>query len=144
MTDQRLILRKLASLREHVNRMRRRHMGNLNAFVADVDLQDALGMSLLVSVQEALDIALHFCSNQQWGLPASYAEAFALLGSHGVITPEVAASLAKMAALRNRLAHGYASVEMARIWHELPSGIAALETFASSVASHLGPSTSIP
>jgi hypothetical protein len=73
-----------------------------------------------------------------WGLPASYAEAFELLGTHGVVSPDVAASLARMAALRNRLAHGYASVEMSRIWHELPTGFAALETFAGSVASHLG------
>lgn len=31
-----------------------------------------------------------------------------------------------MAALRNRIAHGYASVDFARIWAELPSGLEAL------------------
>lgn len=62
-----------------------------------------------------------------------------------------------MATLRNRLAHGYASVDMERIgpfarldgptdlqdalalWTELPAGIEALERFSSAVAAHLAP-----
>lgn len=138
-TDSRIILRKLASLREHLGRMRRRHAGDLETFLGDVDLQDALSMSLLVSVQDALDISLHMASDEGWGLPASYAESFELLGRHGVIDPALVGELAKLAALRNRIAHGYASLEMARIWRELPGGIASLERFAASVAAFLAP-----
>ena len=91
-------------------------------------------MSLLVAVQEALDIALHVASCQGWGVPGSYAESFALLADHAVLDRSLAADLAAMAALRNRLAHGYATVDAARVWHELPAGLAAFDAFAAAVA----------
>ena len=36
--------------------------------------------------------------------------------------------------LRNRIAHGYGTVDVARIWSELPSGIIAFEAFAGAIA----------
>ena len=139
MTDNAVILRKLSSLREHVSRIRRRRPTELAAFSSDADRQDAIGMSLLVAIQGALDIALHMASDEGWGVPASYAEGFALLAGHGVIDAGLAATLANMATLRNRLAHGYASVDMERIWTELPAGLAALDAFSSAIARRLDP-----
>ena len=139
MTDSAVVLRKLTSLKEHVSRIRRRRAIDLSAFRVDTDRQDAMSMSLLVAIQDALDIALHMASDEGWGVPASYADAFALLASHGVIDAALSASLANMATLRNRLAHGYASVDMERIWTELPTGIDALEAFSSAVAARLTP-----
>jgi len=133
------VFRKLSSLREQVARMGRRRPDDVGVFRADVDRQDAIGMSLLVAVQDALDIALHIESAEGWGVPASYAESFAMLAEHGVIEPPLASGLANMAALRNRLAHGYGSVDMDRIWAELPEGLAALSSFASEIARYLDP-----
>ena len=42
-------------------------------------------MSLLVAVQNALDIALHMASDEGWGVPASYAESFGILARQGVV-----------------------------------------------------------
>ena len=137
MTDSAVVLRKLTSLREQVSRIRRRRPIDLAAFKFDTDRQDAIGMSLLVAIQDALDIALHMASDEGWGVPASYADGFALLASHGVIDTALASTLGNMAALRNRLAHGYAGVDMERIWTELPAGLAALEAFSSAVAGRL-------
>jgi uncharacterized protein YutE (UPF0331/DUF86 family) len=136
-TDTTIVLRKLSSLRDHVGRMRRRRPHDAALFRADVDLQDALSMSLLVAVQEALDIALHMATDEGWGLPASYVESLELLSKHDVIEPTLASELSKMAALRNRLAHGYASVDIDRLYNELPSGIDALERFAIRIAAVL-------
>jgi uncharacterized protein YutE (UPF0331/DUF86 family) len=138
MTDKSVVFRKLTSLREHVVRMRRRRGQDFDAFRLDVDRQDAIGMSLLVAVQDALDIALHMASDEGWGVAASYAEGFGLLASHGVIDPRLAAALANLASLRNRLAHGYGTVDMERIWTSLPEGLATLDTFAVAIAAHLG------
>ena len=139
MTDRDVVFRKLTSMREHVARMRRRRSDDRELFRADIDRQDAIGMSLLVAVQDALDIALHMASDEGWGVPASYAESFGLLASHKVIDGALALALANMATLRNRLAHGYGSVDMDRIWSELPSGLAALDAFASAIALRLAP-----
>lgn len=80
MTDKSVVFRKLTSLREHVTRMRRRRSDDLESFKLDTDRQDAIGMSLLVAVQDALDIALHMASDEGWGVAASYADSFGMLG----------------------------------------------------------------
>ena len=137
MTDKSVVVRKLTSLREHVTRMRRRRSDDLESFKLDIDRQDAIGMSLLVAVQDALDIALHMASDEGWGVAASYAEGFGMLASNGVIDPALAGALANLATLRNRLAHGYGTVDMARIWASLPNGLAALDAFAAAIAARI-------
>jgi uncharacterized protein YutE (UPF0331/DUF86 family) len=134
MTDDTVILRKLTSLREHVGRMKRRRPAEAAAFKQDVDVQDAISLSLLVAIQDAVDIALHISAGEGWGIPASYAESFGMLVAHSIIDAELAASLSAMAALRNRIAHGYATVDVERIYHELPEGITALEKFQVAIA----------
>jgi uncharacterized protein YutE (UPF0331/DUF86 family) len=133
-TDRHVILRKLTSLNEHVSRIRRRRGDDLEAFRADADRQDALGMSLLVAVQDALDIAMHIASDEGWGVPPSYADSFTSLAAHGVLDSRLTAPLVRMATLRNRLAHGYATVDVDRIWAEVPAGLAALDAFATAIA----------
>jgi uncharacterized protein YutE (UPF0331/DUF86 family) len=136
-TDPLLILRKLSLLREHLSRVRRRRPSTMEAFRHDVDLQDALAMSLLVATQEAVDIAMHIGADEGWGLPGSHAEAFELLARNGFIPPEHARELGRIAALRNRIAHGYASVDLDRLWAEIPAGLDSLDRFAEAVADHV-------
>jgi uncharacterized protein YutE (UPF0331/DUF86 family)/predicted nucleotidyltransferase len=140
-TDRDVVLRKLTSIRQHVARMGRRRAVDLAVFKADVDRQDALGMSFLVAVQDALDVALHIAADEGWGVPASYAESFGLLAARGAIEASLAVDLARMANLRNRLAHGYATVDVERIWREIPAGITALEGFTSAIGDWLARQT---
>jgi len=137
MIDQLLIVRKVAMLREHLGRARRRRPPSPELLQSDVDLQDALALSLLVAIQEAVDIALHVAADEGWGVAASYAEAFEMLAAHGVIDAGHARELGATAAVRNRIAHGYATVDSARLWAELPAGLDALERYASSIARHV-------
>jgi uncharacterized protein YutE (UPF0331/DUF86 family) len=134
MTDSGLVLRKITLLREHLSRARRRRPDALERLAADPDLQDALAMSLLVAIQEAIDIAFHLATGAGLGVPASSAEAFELLAKGGVLDSELASALARTAGLRNRIAHGYASVDLDRLWRELPGGLDALDRFAGAVA----------
>ncbi|MBK8979790.1 MAG: DUF86 domain-containing protein [Planctomycetes bacterium] len=137
MTDPAIILRKLTALREHTARLRRRRPSDAARIRDDVDLQDAIAMSLLVAVQAALDVALHVAADEGLGVPATYAEGFEMLAHHGLLDRETARRLAGMAALRNRIAHGYASVDHARIWAELPDGLQAFDTFAAALSARL-------
>lgn len=100
-------------------------------------LQDAIALSLLVAVQEAVDIALHISSDEGWGIPASYRESFDFLAKHGVIDAPLATAMASSAALRNRIAHGYGTVDLERLWADLPAGIAAFDAFAAAIARYL-------
>lgn len=137
MTDPLLVTRKLALLLEHVARLRRRRPKTAEALRADVDRLDAIAMSVLVVVQEAIDIAFHIASDEGWGLPATYRQGFDLLAQKGLIPSELAAQLAGAARLRNRIAHGYASVDVDTLWAELPGGVAAFEAYAAAIAAYL-------
>lgn len=134
MTDRLIVLKKLAMLREHAGRVRRRRPASCEVFEADIDIQDAVALSFLVAVQEANDIAMHLAADEGWGLPGSYAEAFELLARNHVVTAEHARELAAVASVRNRIAHGYASVDPGRFWAELPAGLDALDRYVEAIA----------
>lgn len=136
MTDSILVLHKLSTLREHIDRARRRRPRSPEALRADVDLQDALAMSLLVAIQEAVDIAFHI---EGGGIPSSYADGFGLLARHGALDAALADTLARTVGVRHRIAHGYATVDIERIWSELPAGLDALDAFAGAIARFLSP-----
>jgi uncharacterized protein YutE (UPF0331/DUF86 family) len=134
LTDISLVSRKLAVMQEHVRRLTERRPTDASVLASDLLLQDAIAMSLLVAVHEALDIALHIASDEGWELAATSREAFTVLARHGVIDSALAASIAAPAHLRNRIAHGYASIDVERLWTELPAGIAALTAYAAAIA----------
>jgi uncharacterized protein YutE (UPF0331/DUF86 family) len=137
MTNTALVARKLAVMSEHLRRLVTRRPQTAVALRGDELLQDAISMSVLVVVQEAMDIALHIASDEGWEVGATYREAFVVLARHGIIREELATSLGGAAQLRNRIAHGYATIDVDRLWNELPSGIAAFEELARCVAAFL-------
>ena len=136
MTNAPLVARKLAALIEYARRARARRPPSAELLAADTERQDALGMALLVAIQEAIDIAFHIVSDERWGTPRSYAEGFELLAKGGAIGPELAAAMTQATGLRNRLAHGYASVDIPRLWAELPRGLDALDEYARSIGAY--------
>lgn len=137
MTNIALVARKLAIVDEHLRRLRERRPAELSTLKADTLLQDAIALSILVLVQEAMDIALHIASDEGWELASSYREAFVVLERHGLLDAPLTTSLAGAAQLRNRIAHGYASLDVDRLWQELPAGIAAFESFSARIAQFL-------
>jgi uncharacterized protein YutE (UPF0331/DUF86 family) len=137
MTNVRLVVRKLGVLDEHVTRLRARRPAEVAAFKADLLLQDAIAMGVLVCVQEAMDIALHLASDNEWELATTYREAFDVLARHGVIDGTLATAMADAASVRNRIAHGYATMDAERLWSDLPVGIAAFQDFSSAIARYV-------
>jgi uncharacterized protein YutE (UPF0331/DUF86 family) len=134
LTDQSVILQKLVTLREHLSRIRKRRPADLDAFVQSADLQDAVALNLLVAAQEAIDVAMHIAADSGWGVASSNREAFELLARHGVIDQSLSDELAGVVAVRNRIAHGYASLDPARFWNELPMGLDALARYVMAIA----------
>jgi uncharacterized protein YutE (UPF0331/DUF86 family) len=137
LTNIALVSRKLAVLDEHLRRLTERRPATAAALRNDTLVQDALAMGVMVIVQEAMDIALHLAADNGWEIAPTYREAFAVLARHAVISAELAASLGGGAQLRNRIAHGYATVDVDRLWNELPSGVASFGAFSQAVAAFL-------
>lgn len=141
MTNLALVVKKLAVLEEHTRRLRERRPPALETFTADLLLQDAIAMGVLVVAQESLDIALHIASDEGWKLASTNREAFEILALHGVIEEPLARALAGALQLRNRIAHGYATLDAERLYEELPAGIASFEAFATAIAVFLSRSS---
>lgn len=137
MTDAGLVLHKLQRLKEYVRLARDRRPAEPETLRTDFILRDAMALALLIAVQEAIDIAYHVAADEGWGVPGSHAEALDILRAHGVLAADLAARLQGIGRVRNRIAHGYASIDHARLWGELPDGLDALDAFASSVAAWL-------
>jgi len=138
-TDAELVLHKLGELRRHIARARRRRGDDFGEFSADEDRQDALLLSVMIALQEALDCAFHIAVDSDLGVPTSDADAFSRLAAANIIANELATTLSEGARLRNRIAHGYATVDLERFWRELPEGLDALEAFATAVAPSITP-----
>ncbi len=138
MTDRRLLLKKLARLREHVNLLRQRRPAALDEFRSR-DRQDLAALAFVVAMQEAIDIAAHVCADDGLGLPGSYGESFLLLTAPGILGEELARQLARMVHVRNRIVHGYLSVDFETFWRDLPAGITGLDGFAAAIARRAGP-----
>jgi uncharacterized protein YutE (UPF0331/DUF86 family) len=137
MTNASLVERKLGVITDHVARMKTRRPPNVESFRTDLLVQDAISMSLLVAVQEALDVSLHIASDEGWELAPTSRDAFLVLAKNGVLEVQLAGDLGQIAQLRNRIAHGYATLDADRLWGELPSGIVAFEAFIKAVARFL-------
>ena len=137
-TNRVLVLRKLALMADAVTQARARRPDDLDVLRAEPMRRDALALSVLVAVQEAVDIAFHIATDEAWGVPASYAQGFEMLGRHGLIDADLARRLTRASGLRNRIAHAYATIDLERFWLELPEGLAALERFTDAVAAFVG------
>lgn len=134
MTNAGLVLLKLQTLRDHLQRLEERQERTPADARERRDLEDATAMSLFVCVQEAIDIVSHIVSDEGWGIPDTYAAGFAIAAEHQLLDSGTAAVMGQMSALRNRIAHGYSSVDAQRIARELPVGIQALRKFSEQVA----------
>lgn len=141
MTDVGLVLFKLQRLAEQIELVRQRRPDDPEILESDLVLRDALALALLVAIQEVIDIAYHICADEGWGVPDSHAGAMDLLAAHGVFDAALATRLSAVARVRNRIAHGYATVDQRRLWSELPAGLTDLEACSRAVADWLGPRT---
>lgn len=138
MTDLALVLHKLRRLAEQIALVRVRRPDAPEVLANDFLLRDGLALALLVACQEIVDIAYHVVADEGWGLPSSHADALDLLARHGVVDADTARRVTLVVRARNRIAHGYASVDHGRLWSELPDGLEALERFSREVATWLG------
>ena len=107
-------------------------------FLADVKGRDLATFYLFLAIQESIDLAAHWVSEAGWDVPDDAGGSFDLLAEHGAMNRELAMVLRGAVGLRNRIAHGYASVDHERVHQEYRSGVLALRQFLSLVSSEAG------
>lgn len=113
-------------------------LGSLDLFLSDSKARDLSLFYLLLAIQECIDIGAHWVADEGWGEPDDAGSAFDVLADRGVIDRDTATALRGAAGLRNRIAHGYALLDYARVHREAQVGIPALRTFLVAITGAAG------
>jgi uncharacterized protein YutE (UPF0331/DUF86 family) len=107
-------------------------------FLSDVKSRDLASFYIFLTIQECIDLAAHWVADAGWSTPDDAASLFDVLADRGVIDHDLATSLRGTVGLRNRIAHGYASVDHARVQSEFRAGALALRQFLARAISEAG------
>ncbi|HUH70103.1 MAG TPA: DUF86 domain-containing protein [Mycobacterium sp.] len=109
MVDEERVTRLASDVRRDVARLR--HLEKAERLVAQVDLLDAVKYRFLTAIEGCISIAHHITASKGWEAPDSNADALRSLGTHGVISTELADLMARAAGFRNLLVHRYQTVD---------------------------------
>ncbi|MDI6774072.1 MAG: DUF86 domain-containing protein [Verrucomicrobiota bacterium] len=108
-------------------------------FIRDVHKQGSAKYSFIAGIEASIDIANHVISRKGFRCPEDYADTFKVLGESGILDPEFAVELGKMARFRNRLVHRYWDLDAKEIWGILQSRLGDFEKYVSRIGAYLSP-----
>lgn len=77
-------------------------------------------------------------ADADWGSPDDVGGLFDVLRDKGLIPRDLARGMRGATGLRNRIAHGYGSLDPDRIWSEFRSGSGVLREFLAVLAEAAG------
>ncbi len=129
-----VVARKLARARSWLADAEGRLEQPRDVFLANADSRDLATFHLFLAMQEVIDLAVHWVADAGWDPPDDAGGAFDVLASRGVISLAAATDLRAMVGLRNRIAHGYATLNHERLHEEANEGMAAMRAFLIAIA----------
>lgn len=134
MIDKNVLTQRLAAIADRLARIDATLPPTPDAFLVDRTAQEVVAFNLFLALQDALDICAHVIADRGWELPQTGREHFDILAKHGFLVPELARTMGGCAGLRNLIAHAYGSLDLQRLFTELPAGRDALRAFAAAMA----------
>lgn len=105
------LAQKAARIDRCVERAREEH-GLSPDFLHDHSRQDAAILNIQRACELGIDMGNMVIAHEQWGLPQSAREVFAVLGQRGLLPPELVLQLQRMVGFRNIAVHEYDSLNM--------------------------------
>lgn len=99
----------------------------------DIDRDDIVALNLQRAAQAAIDLAQHVAATEGFGTGDTLAEAFTRLERHGIIAPELADRLRRMAGFRNIAVHDYETLDPAIVEAIAAHHLDDLRAFAAAV-----------
>ena len=136
MVERDVVLAKIAVIDRCIQRIH--HVRGAPGGLTPIDIEDITVLNLTRAAQAAIDLATHVVSTEAYGLPGDVAEAFALLGQHGVIDADLAARLRKMVGFRNIAVHSYQTIDPHIVDHIVTGRLGDLHALAAAVAARFG------
>lgn len=135
MTDEFLVVRKLAQIEIYVEELRT--LTPPEEIHQSILKQRFVTFTLHLAIQAAIDVAAHIVADQKLGLPNGYRGYFLMLGSRGWIERNLAERLAHMAGFRNIVVHQYEDVDLGRVEEILRDHLGDLLAFVAAIRQKL-------
>lgn len=134
MVDKALLAAKIAAVADAVDRIRTTLPPSVEAFAVDRTAREVVTLNLFVAIQACLDVATHWVADEGWGMPGTYADAFATLAERGITDQGLASRLGAAAAFRNLIAHQYGVLDWRRVYTLASTRLVDLEAFCADLA----------
>lgn len=105
MVDRDLILRKLADLQQYLEQVFEYRGVSVDEYRRDWKIQRIVERTLQIAIEACVDVATHIIADRGLRVPATYAEAFEVLGEAGLLDGALQAAMVRMAKFRNVIVH---------------------------------------
>ncbi|MGB4781309.1 type VII toxin-antitoxin system HepT family RNase toxin [Candidatus Methylomirabilis sp.] len=111
MVDRDLLLRKLADLDQYLGQVSEYRDITIDQYRGDWKTQRIIERTLQMTIELCVDIANHIIADRGLRVPATYAEAFDVLGEAGLLDAARRDVMIRMSKFRNVIVHDYARVD---------------------------------
>ncbi len=113
MVDRDLLLRKLADLDQYLGQITEYRDITIEQYRGDWKTQRIIERTLQMAIEACVDIAGHIIADRRLRVPATYAEAFEVMGEAGLLDSTQRDAMVRMSKFRNVILHDYARVDPA-------------------------------
>lgn len=111
MVDRDLLLRKLADLDQYLGQVSEYRDITIDQYRGDWKTQRIVERTLQMAIELCVDIANHIIADRGLRVPATYSEAFDVLGEAGLLDAARRDVMIHMSKFRNVIVHDYARVD---------------------------------
>lgn len=111
MVDRDLLLRKLADLDQYLGQVSEYRDITIDQYRGDWKTQRIVERTLQMAIELCVDIANHIIADRGLRVPATYSEAFDVLGEAGLLDAARRDVMIRMSKFRNVIVHDYARVD---------------------------------
>ncbi len=133
MVDREKVERKIQQLEEFLTFLKKLSQIPEGEPANDPIMLGSIKYYLQVSIESCIDMANHLISSERLRSPRDYADSFAVLSEHGIISKEFSQVMQQMAKLRNRIVHLYGEIDDRQVLEILQHRLGDFETFKSAV-----------
>jgi uncharacterized protein YutE (UPF0331/DUF86 family) len=135
--DLAVLARKIAAIRDAVERIREVLPATAAAFLADRTAREVVSLNLFLALQETIGLATHWLADDGAIVPDTYGDVFSALAERGVIDASLGERLRAAAGLRNLVAHQYGVLDFTRVHEIARVDVADLLEFCEQLSSRV-------
>jgi uncharacterized protein YutE (UPF0331/DUF86 family) len=117
--DRERIERRLMKLEQTVRKLKEIATYSWEDYNQNEGLKDRAERNLQLAAQSCIDLANHLIADLGFRSPLTYAESFTVLREEGIISPDLAETMQKIAGFRNILVHDYLEIDQQIVYTTL-------------------------